>query len=131
MNKILYTFGCIFVLSSCATMFNGTTKNINIMTSNGDKVKADITSKSGMQTVTLPSIVSVAKGNTPITISIKEDKCHRQTVYMAENHLDMFFLGNVFNYFTGSSTDIPNGAMWTYDDNIVVPVYRKDNCEAE
>ncbi len=131
MKKTLLICFLTLALSSCATMFNGTTKNINIMTSNGDKVKADVTSKSGVQTVTLPSIVSVAKGNTPITISIKEDKCHNQTVYMAENHLDMFFLGNAFNYFTGTSTDIPNGAMWTYDDNIVVPVYRKDNCEAK
>ena len=44
-------------------------------------------------------------------------------------HLDIFFLGNAFNYFTGTSTDIPNGAMWTYDDNVVVPVYRKDDCK--
>lgn len=130
MKKIL-VLASIFAMSACATMFNGTTKNINVMTSNGDRVKADITSKSGMQTVTLPSIISVDKGNVAITISVKEDKCHRQTIYMADNHLDMFFLANAFNYFTGTSTDIPNGAMWTYDDNIVVPVYRKESCETK
>lgn len=129
--KKLLLLASIFAMSACATMFNGTTKNINVMTSNGDRVKADITSKSGMQTVTLPSIISVDKGNVAITISVKEDKCHRQTVYMADNHLDMFFLANAFNYFTGTSTDIPNGAMWTYDDNIVVPVYRKESCETK
>ena len=129
--KKLLVLASIFAISACATMFNGTTKNINVMTSNGDRVKADITSKSGMQTVTLPSIISVDKGNVAITISVKEDKCHRQTVYMADNHLDMFFLANAFNYFTGTSTDIPNGAMWTYDDNIVVPVYRKESCETK
>lgn len=129
--KKLLVLASVFALSACATMFSGTTKNINVMTSNGDRVKADITSKSGMQTVTLPSIVSVDKGNVAITISVKEDKCHRQTVYMADNHLDMFFLANAFNYFTGTSTDIPNGAMWTYDDNIVVPVYRKESCETK
>ncbi|MDY4842054.1 MAG: hypothetical protein SO314_06800 [Alphaproteobacteria bacterium] len=129
--KKLLVLASIFAMSACATMFNGTTKNINVMTSNGDRVKADITSKSGMQTVTLPSIISVDKGNVAITISVKEDKCHRQTVYMADNHLDMFFLANAFNYFTGTSTDIPNGAMWTYDDNIVVPVYRKESCETK
>ncbi len=129
--KKLFMIISVLVLSACATMFNGTTKNINVMTSNGDKVTADITSKSGMQTVTLPSIISVDKGNVAITISVKEDKCHRQTVYMADNHLDMFFLGNAFNYFIGTSTDIPNGAMWTYDDNIVVPVYRKESCETK
>ena len=129
--KKLLVLASIFAMSACATMFNGTTKNINVMTSNGDRVKADITSKSGMQTVTLPSIISVDKGNVAITISVKEDKCHRQTIYMADNHLDMFFLANAFNYFTGTSTDIPNGAMWTYDDNIVVPVYRKESCETK
>ena len=129
--KKLLVLASIFAMSACATMFNATTKNINVMTSNGDRVKADITSKSGMQTVTLPSIISVDKGNVAITISVKEDKCHRQTVYMADNHLDMFFLANAFNYFTGTSTDIPNGAMWTYDDNIVVPVYRKESCETK
>lgn len=28
-----------------------------------------------------------------------------------------------------SNSFIPNGAMWTYDDNVVVPVYRKDGCK--
>ena len=130
MKKILLIIA-ILCMPACATMFNGTTKNINMMTSNGDKVKADVTSKEGIQTVTLPSIVSVSKGNVPITNSVKEDKCHQQSVYIAENHMDIFFLGNIFNYFTGSSTDIPNGAMWTYDDNVVVPVYRKESCAAQ
>lgn len=47
MNKKLTIYLSIFLLSSCATMFNGTTKNIHMMTSNGDSVKADITSKGG------------------------------------------------------------------------------------
>ena len=50
--------------------------------------------------------------------------------YEQENRgMRIRFLGNAFNYFTGTSTDIPNGAMWTYDDNVVVPVYRKDDCK--
>jgi hypothetical protein len=128
MKKILALTGAVLMLSSCATMFSGTTKNVNVMTSNGDNVQADIMSKNGMQTVTLPSVIAVDKGNTPITISVKEDSCHRRSTYVAENHVDMFFFANVFNYFTGTTTDIPNGAMWTYDDNVVVPVYRKDSC---
>ena len=128
MKKISFICSIMFTLSSCATMFNGTTQNINIMTSNGDTVKADISSTDGMQSVTLPTVVSVSKGNTPLTISVKEDKCHRQTVTMADNHLDMFFLANYFNLWTGTTTDISNGAMWRYDNNIIVPVYRKDSC---
>ena len=128
MKKISFICVSIFILSSCATMFNGTTQNINIMTSNGDTVKADITSINGMQSVTLPTVVSVSKGNTPLTISVKEDDCHRQTITMSDNHLDMFFLGNYFNLWTGTTTDISNGAMWKYDNNIIVPIYRKDTC---
>lgn len=128
MKKLLLTGVSVLLLSSCATMFSGTTKTVNLMTSNGDTVKADVTAKNGMQTVTIPSVVSVDKGNMPITISVKEDDCHRHSVYMAENHVDIFFFANVFNYFTGTTTDVPNGAMWTYDDNVVVPVYRKETC---
>ena len=40
MKKISFICSIMFVLSSCATMFNGTTQNINVMTSNGDIVKA-------------------------------------------------------------------------------------------
>ncbi len=131
MRKFLLICFLTFCLSSCATMFHGTTKEVNIMTSNGDTVKADISSALGVQTVILPSTVSVKKGNIPITVSVKEDECHRPTVYKSENHLDIFFLGNAFNYWTGTSTDISNGAMWTYDDNIIVPIYRKDVCKTK
>ena len=126
-NKLCIVF-CILLLSSCATMFTGTTKRINMMTSNNDEVKVDVTSIDGTQTVTIPSLVSVSKGNIPITITVKEDECHKKSTYVSENHLNMIFLGNAFNYFVGTTTDVPNGAMWTYDDNVVVPVYRKENC---
>lgn len=61
MNKKLTIYLSIFLLSSCATMFNGTTKNIHMMTSNGDSVKADITSKGGIQTITLPALLMCKK----------------------------------------------------------------------
>ena len=130
MNKYFIIL-TIFLLSSCATMFNGTSKNINIMTSNGDSVEADIISKNGVQTVTLPHVVNVKKGNMDISIQVKEDKCHRASSHVVNKYLDIFFLGNAFNYWTGTSTDIPNGAMWTYDDSVVVPVYRKDTCSVK
>ncbi len=128
MKNLLLISIIVMMLSSCATMFTGTTKRINVMTSNNDIVKADISSKNGTQTVTIPGLISVSKGNVPILITVKEDDCHRSSTYVAENHLNMIFLGNAFNYFTGTTTDIPNGAMWTYDDNVVVPVYRKESC---
>lgn len=129
MNKKIAVCFSMFLLSSCATMFSGTTKNINMMTSNGDSVKADIVSRNGVQTVTLPSVVSIKKSNSDLSIQVKEDACHRASTHIADKHLDIFFMGNAFNYFTGTTTDIPNGAMWTYDDNVVVPVYRKDGCK--
>ena len=92
MNKKLTIYLSIFLLSSCATMFNGTTKNIHMMTSNGDSVKADITSKGGTQTITLPGSVTVQKGN-DISVNVKEDKCHRSSSYVINKNLDIFFLG--------------------------------------
>ena len=56
-----------------------------------------------------------------ITIRIKEDKCHQETVTVVNSHIEPWFWGNILSGGVfGSTTDSSTGAMWKYDETVVV-----------
>lgn len=130
MKKILVALLVCSMLSGCASIVKGRNKNVNIMTSTGEEVEVNIVSSSGMQSIVVPSVVSLKKDNQDITITVKETQCLRSSTSIVSSKVEPWFLGNVFSGgIVGSSTDALTGAMWTYDDNIVVPVYKKSACQ--
>ncbi len=132
MKKILVALLVCSMLSGCASIVKGRNKNVNIMTSTGEEVEVNVVSASGMQSIVVPSVVSLKKDNQDITITVKETQCLRSSTSIVSSEIEPWFLGNVFSGgigIFGSSTDALTGAMWTYDDNIVVPVYKKSACQ--
>ncbi len=131
MKKILVALLVCSMLSGCASIVKGRNKNVNIMTSTGEEVEVNVVSASGMQSIVVPSVVSLKKDNQDITITVKETQCLRSSTSIVSSEIEPWFLGNVFlpGGIFSSSTDALTGAMWTYDDNIVVPVYKKSACQ--
>ena len=130
MKKILVALLVCSMLSGCASIVKGRNKNVNIMTSTGEEVKVNVVSSSGMQSIVVPSVVSLKKDNQDITITVKETQCLRSSTSIVSSKIEPWFLGNIITGgLLGSSTDALTGAMWTYDDNIVVPVYKKSACQ--
>lgn len=132
MKKILVALLVCSMLSGCASVVKGRNKNVNIMTSTGEEVEVNVVSSSGMQSIVVPSVVSLKRDNQDITITVKETSCLRSSTSITSGKIEPWFFGNIlflgYGLF-GSTTDAVTGAMWTYDDNIVVPVYKKSACQ--
>ena len=130
MKKILITLIACSVLSGCASIVKGKYKNINIMTATGETAEVNVVSASGVQTLMIPTVTTIRRDNQDITITVKEDSCNNSSTSIVSSKIEPWFLGNlVSGGLFGSSTDALTGAMWTYDDNVAVPVYKKSVCQ--
>ena len=132
MKKTLCLAVAVLILSGCASIVKGRNKTINIMTNTGEEVEVNVVSASGVQTIVVPSVTTVKRNNQDITITVKATSCTRPSNSIVSSKLEPWFLGNfILGGLLGSSTDAITGSMWTYDDNIVVPVYTKEACKQE
>ena len=132
MKKILVALMVCSILSGCASIVKGRTKSINLMTSAGEEVEVDVISASGTQHITIPSTINVKRDNQIITINVKESRCYRHSSIIISDKVEPWTLGNLgFTYSasSGTTTDALTGAMWTYDDNVSIPVYKKKECQ--
>lgn len=109
-------------------MFHGGTQLVNVVPANGEKTDVELTNQEGTKHLVLPTTVALKKGKGDVTIRVKETKCHKSSVRNYQERMDLVFLANYFNLSIGSTTDAATGAMWHYDNNMVVPVYKKDKC---
>ena len=119
--------------SSCAGLVGGKTQNIFVRTSDGsENVQVDITSATGTQTTKIPSSIVVSRNQMPLTISVKEGKCIKESKTYATTKYNIWLLadaiGGLFGL-TGTTSDMSSGAAWAYEDNIVVNVSKKDGCK--
>ena len=129
MKKIITVLITTALLSGCASIIKGRNQTINVMTANGDNVQATVFSKNGMLETELPRVISVSRDSQDITIRVKDDKCHTETVAIAQSRVEPWFWGNILSgRILGSSTDYATGAMWKYDSNVNVNVTKKSQC---
>ena len=104
------------LFTSCASILNDKTQNINIMTSNNTKTKITINS----QEFTAPGIIQLYRSENDLIISVDESKCTQQ--YLLKSEVDNKFWINVLTGGPfGSSTDYGTDKMWRYQDQVVIP----------
>src|ERR1035437_48818 len=108
-------------LTGCATMFNGSARKINVQAQNGKEVKMQAQTKDGAVNLTAPSTINTTASNEDITITVA-DPCYKKTQTVVAKKIALAFWANAFNDGLGSTTDSTTGSMWTYDENVVVPV---------
>jgi len=70
--KKLILLSCI-ALTACVSIVDGGPDVVNLMTSDGSRVQAQVNSKFGMQQVFLPSLITVPKSCSDITVQVLED----------------------------------------------------------
>ena len=115
MKKIAIILLTSAALSGCASIIKGGSQNIDITTNNGQSVNATIFTKSGIQET---------------TITVKEGRCNKESVTTAKSRIQPWFWGNMITGgILGSTTDSLTGAMWQYDNTIVVNVDEKTTCK--
>lgn len=118
----------VVCFSGCATIISGPRETINIRTSNGQEVKGTITTTEGTKDVLLPTLFDAKRANKDILIDIKETNAYESSSTVITKKLNPWvFLdcfGSIFGLFS-TSTDANSGAMWQYDDVVIVPVQKK------
>ena len=130
MNRIFVVLivSCVMLfLQGCATLVTGPNKVVNISSSDNTNVQAEVNTSTGTSNVTLPISLSVKTSRKPIEVIIKE-KGYKETRFIKESKLNIWFLGDFFMSvfgLTGTTIDVSSGSIWTYDDSIVVPVIKE------
>ncbi len=124
MKKILIL--SVLALTGCATIMDGGPDTINVMTSDGSKVQAQLHTSAGIQHLTLPTFVTVPKSCSDMTIYVMEDKKTNQSSAIASSSVNPWIFGNIiFGGLIGLAVDGVTGNMCTYDNSVIVPVSKK------
>ncbi len=117
---------------SCARIISGTTQTLTIQTSNGKNVKAVVQSATGTQNITIPNSITVVRSKEPLKIIVKAEKCNQESTQISTPKYNPVALDDLsFGVFglTSTTVDLSSGAIWNYDNNIMVNVNSKENCK--
>jgi uncharacterized protein YceK len=132
--KKLYALFVVAALPGCASIISGSSQHVNIQpsTSAHGRVDAEVTTKSGVQTVRLPAVITVKRSSQDIVVRVNEEDnpCLEETRTVISSGFNALVLANIITGGTlGSTTDGITGAMWKYDDVTIVPVQGKESCK--
>lgn len=133
MKKSLLLTITLLSLGSCATLFSGKTQSINLMpTDHSSESEVEISNGKIMQRVTIPTMVIVPRSNNNLIIKVKENSCYKASQSIHESKVNMFTFLNIFGTWfstSSTSTDSASGAMWSYDNSIMVNTPKKSGCK--
>ena len=133
MKKIFLLIPILFGLSSCATIFGGKAQKIHLVPSSGSGgAEVEVVNGADIQNIRIPSMIIVPRSRSNLIIKVKESECYKSSDNIYESKLSLFFwlnvLGGLYST-TSTTTDTATGAMWSYDDNIMVNVKKKPDCK--
>lgn len=117
------------VALGCNTVTSGTTRTLKFTSEDGRNVQLTVASEDKViQTVTTPGSIDVSSRSGKLTVTVT-DPCYNETQTVLKSKVKASFFGGItMSGVTGSTTDAASGAMWDYDDNIVVPVEKNNKC---
>jgi len=125
-KKIVCLIAMLFVLSGCATVFSGTTQNINVMAIDSETnepikgVKCTVRDGDGMVHVVMgnPGTFVINKGQGALTPICKKDD-YTQISYGVGENFNAITLINVL-FWPGFIVDIATGAMKKYPSHMTI-----------
>lgn len=133
MKKTILLISLLFGLSSCATFFSGKTQSINLIpTDSSERSEVEISNGRIVQNTKIPSVIIVPRANQNLIIKVKESDCYKSSSSIHESRLNLFTLLNILGSWLSTSsttTDSATGALWSYDNNIMVNTQKKDSCK--
>lgn len=115
----------VLSFSGCATIISGPREQINLRTSNGQEVKATVTTVEGTKDIILPTLLDTKRAKNPMVIDIKETNEYEKSTTLVPSKINPVFWVNIFAGSFSSTTDYASGSMWQYDDTIIIPVQKK------
>ena len=115
----------IMLFSGCASILGGGTKQtVSISRDSNKRMKAVVTYSDGSkpQYLTIPGTITMVRANKDLKIESKEQEFQPVII---EKELNPFFWGNILFGYTFpvfSTTDAVSGAMWKYDEAVILHV---------
>ncbi len=101
------------LMTGCASILNDKTQNVNVSTSNGQKVSGVVNG----QVFRAPGVVSLFRENKDKVFVADDAKCVKETV--VAKAVDPIFFINIVSVY-GSTTDYSTEKMWKYSENVVI-----------
>jgi hypothetical protein len=99
----------------CASILNGETQNVNVMSTSGAKFEGKI---DGVP-FTAPGVVTVKRANLDRIVTTDDPNCASQTA-MSKSVDPVFFVNILSGGVFGSTTDYSTEKMWKYQDSITI-----------
>jgi hypothetical protein len=126
MKKLGGSLALLACLSGCASIVEGSSQDINVSTNPPAKVSCDAQNGRGNWVAnSVPGTLNVKRSRTDLTVHCKGNGYDGQ--YTHSSDFESWTAGNLFfGGIIGLAVDAGTGALFSYDDAIIVPVTLND-----
>lgn len=119
------------MLFGCSTIFNSGSQTIIARSTDGSEgIKVEVTSPSGSYPTKLPATLAAEPANSGVSIRVV-DQCYDTTSVEVNKNITPSFWANILwggAFWLGMGIDAITGKLWKYDNNVMVPVNKKEGC---
>ncbi|MEH6346564.1 MAG: hypothetical protein V7785_15840 [Bermanella sp.] len=128
MKKVIAGLAILGV-SGCSTMFNESEQNVRLNSYGNHNVPVSVLTPSGTYKDITPTIINIQPGAHSSDYIVQVDEpCYGVTKVVVKKELTASYWLNSLNL-VGFFIDYATGAMWNYEEKVVVPIHRAMNCE--
>ena len=108
------------LLSACATMFGSDHQTITINPSGeaGNGAQVVVYTSTGTRRVQLPTLIAPRLGSERVIVRLQDDRFHPAEVQLERSVRGVYWVNILF--YPGLLIDWMTGAMWKYEDEVVV-----------
>ena len=128
MKKII-TGLAILAVSGCSTMFNDSEQNVRLNSYGNHNVPISVLTPSGSYKDVTPTIINIQPGARSSDYIVQVDEpCYGEARVVVKKELATSYWLNSLNL-VGFFVDFATGAMWNYEETVMVPIQVSENCE--
>ena len=120
----------ILALSGCSTMFNESEQNVKLDSYYGNyNVPVSVLTPSGNYKDVTPTIINIQPGVRSSDYIVQVDEpCYGDARVVIKKELATSYWLNSLNL-VGFFIDFATGAMWNYEEEVMLPIQVAKNCE--
>lgn len=128
MKKVIVGLA-ILAVSGCSTMFNESEQNVRLNSYGSHNVPVSVLTPSGTYKDITPTIINIQPGARSSDYIVQVDEpCYGDARVVIKKELAPSYWLNSLNL-VGFFIDFATGAMWNYEEKVVVPIQIAKNCE--
>ncbi len=119
----------ILAISGCSTMLNESEQNVRLNSYGSHNVPVSVLTPSGTYKDITPTIINIQPGARSSDYIVQVDEpCYGNARVVIKKQLAASYWLNSLNL-VGFFIDFATGAMWNYEEKVIVPIQIAKNCE--